>query len=345
MNKVLYDLADCAIHNRVPANFEGTVEDVEGALREEFRKLAGDYNMFRRNKYDIYELIQTQVDDILPNKIISVFGMFAEVQRFAQGTKPVFKRRLGKSRAKQFVTKVGPAGTYETFRLDSTDFTIDISAYGAAVAIDFERYLDGLETLAELYDIVVERMSDILYEEVQKCLLASWNNTGRPAANKKTVSAFDATAMVQLCNTVSAYGSPVILCAPQFAAEMSNQISFSNATPNMPTKDLDEIREIGYIGRFRGYPVVVLPQSFEDETNTKFVVNPKVAYVLPAGKEKLVKIAFEGNTIVDDYKNKGDRSMEIQTYTKVGVGMITPLNYWGIYENTGIVAEGWDNLG
>ena len=37
MNKVLYDLADCAIHNRVPANFEGTVEDVEGALREEFR--------------------------------------------------------------------------------------------------------------------------------------------------------------------------------------------------------------------------------------------------------------------------------------------------------------------
>ena len=37
--------------------------------------------------------------------------------------------------------------------------------------------------------------------------------------------------------------------------------------------------------------------------------------------------------------------MEIQTYTKVGVGMITPLNYWGIYENTGIVANGWENLG
>ena len=151
--------------------------------------------------------------------------------------------------------------------------------------------------------------------------------------------------MVALCNTISAYGSAQIICSPQFAAEMSNEIAFTPGKPNIPSRDLDEIREYGYIGRFRGYPVIVLPQSFEDETNTKFVVNPKVAYVLPAGKEKLVKIAFEGNTIVDDYKNKGDRSMEIQTYTKVGVGMITPLNYWGIYENTGIVADGWDNLG
>lgn len=118
----------------------------------------------------------------------------------------------------------------------------------------------------------------------------------------------------------------------------------STATPNIPVRDLEEIREYGYIGKFRGFNVVVLPQSFVDDTNTKFVVNPKVAYVIPAGKEKIVKIAFEGNTIVDDYKNKGDRSMEIQTYTKLGVAIVTPLNYWGIYENTGITATGWSNI-
>ena len=345
MFKVINSLADNVIHNKIPANFEGTVADVEDALRAEIRKLIPDYNAFRRYRYDVYELIQRQIDEVLPNKIIDIFGMFADIEHFAQGTKPVFKRRLGKARAKQFVTKVGPAGTYETFRLDSSNFEVEISAYGAACYVDFERYLDGLEDLMELYDIVVERMSEILFGEVQKCLLASWNNTGRPAANKKSVSSFDAEAMVALCNTISAYGSAQILCSPQFAAEMSNEIAFTPDKPNIPSRDLDDIREYGYIGRFRGYPVIVLPQSFEDETNTKFVVNPKVAYILPAGKEKLVKIAFEGNTIVDDYKNKGDRSMEIQTYTKVGVGMITPLNYWGIYENTGIVANGWENLG
>lgn len=344
MDKTLIDLAKNIVKNKIPTNFSGTVDDMENTLREEIRALACDYNAYRKNKYDIFELIQASIDEVLPNRVIDIFGMFADVQHFAEGQKPVFKRRLGKSRAKQFVTQVGLAGTYETFRLDSEDFTIGMKAYGGAVAIDFERYLDGLENLAELYDIVVERLAEIIFEEIQKCLLASWDNTGRPAANQVSVSEFDSEAMVKLCNTVSAYGAPVILCSPQFAAEMTNAIDYAKNTPNLPLSDLEDIREYGYIGRHKGTPVVVLPQSFTDDTNTQFVVNPKVAYVLPAGREKIVAIAMEGNTIVDEFKNKGDRSMEIQTYTKFGVAIKTPLNYWGIYENTGIEATGWENL-
>lgn len=211
MNEVIRNLTDSLIHNKVPTNFEGTLSDVEGALREEMRKLVGNYNLYRRNKLELFELIQSNIDAVLPNRIIDIFGMFAEVQHFAQGSKPVFKRRLGKARAKQFVTKVGPAGTYETFRLDSTDFTVDTQAYGGAVAIDFERYLDGLEDLMELYDIVVETLSDIIFGLVQDALLASWDATGRPAANLKYSNAFDAAKMVELCNTISAYGTPIII--------------------------------------------------------------------------------------------------------------------------------------
>jgi len=346
MNKTIYELQDMLIRGVVPTNFEGTVADVEDTLREEMKKLVGNYNLFRRNKLELFELIQSTIDDVLPTKIDSIFFMFAEVQQFAQGDKPRFHHKLGKARAKQFVTKVGPAATYETFRLDREWFEVETYAIGGAVRIDFERYLDGLDNLMDLYDIVVERMEEIIYEEIQKCLLASWDATGRPSANRKQTSSFDAQSMVELCNTISAYGTPLIICAPQFAAEMHNEISYKTTTanPNIPTRDIEEIREVGYIGKFHGYGIVVLPQSFTDETNSKFVVNPRVAYVIPAGKEKIVKIAFEGQTIVDDFKNKGDRSMEIQVYKKLGVGIITPLNYWGIYENTGIVADGWDAL-
>ena len=89
----------------------------------------------------------------------------------------------------------------------------------------------------------------------------------------------------------------------------------------MPNQDLVDIRENGYIGKFRGTPIVILPQSFTDETNSKYVLNPRVAYVIPAGKERIVKIAFEGDTIVDEWKNR-DRSVEIQVYRKLGVGII-----------------------
>ena len=52
------------------------------------------------------------------------------------------------------------------------------------------------------------------------------------------------------------------------------------------------------------------------------------------GKEKVVKIVFEGNTQVWDLKNP-DNSMEIHTYKKIGTAIMTYHN-WGIYQNTGI---------
>ena len=66
----------------------------------------------------------------------------------------------------------------------------------------------------------------------------------------------------------------------------------------------------GYLGNYKGHKVIVLPQSMEDETNTTKVIDPKYAWIIPSGATKPVKIAFEGDTIVDDYKNY-DRSREI----------------------------------
>jgi hypothetical protein len=98
--------------------------------------------------------------------------------------------------------------------------------------------------------------------------------------------------------------------------------------------DIDAIHNSGYINIFRGTPIVQIPQSFIDESNTKTWINPQFAYVLPAGKEKVVKIVFEGNTQVWDLKNP-DNSMEIHTYKKMGAAILTHHN-WGIYQNTSI---------
>lgn len=349
MKDNIRELMKHASYRTAPAEF--SVEDVEGVLRQEIKKLVGNYNLYRRNKLDMFELIQEAVDDILPNKVAAIMGMFAETQQFAQGDKPVFKTRLGRQRAKQFITRATPSGTYETFRLDSGSFEIGMDSYGGGVHVDFERYLDGLDSLMELYEIVIEGLSDIIYVLIQNLLLASWDTT-RPTANRKQASYFDTELMIDLVNTVSAYGSPIIFCSPQFAATMHNGMQYAvgaaivkASAPNViPEQDIQERRTQGYIGVFQGTPVVVLPQSYADEKNTNLVINPRVAYVIPAGKEKIVKIAFEGQTIVKDWENKGDNSMEIMVYKKMGAAIITPLNYWGIYENTGIAAGNWAAL-
>ena len=82
----------------------------------------------------------------------------------------------------------------------------------------------------------------------------------------------------------------------------------------------------GYLANYKGHRVVVLNQSFEDETNLVKVVDPTHAYIIPTGgNDKPVKIAFEGATIVDEYVNR-DRSREIEVYKKVGVAAVITNN-------------------
>ena len=64
------------------------------------------------------------------------------------------------------------------------------------------------------------------------------------------------------------------------------------------------------------------------ETNTTEVFGGKFAFVLPSSGYKILMVAFEGNTIVDDWTNR-DRSMEIQAYKKMGTAIVTG-NNWGL---------------
>mgnify|MGYP006936057985 CR=1 FL=1 len=60
-------------------------------------------------------------------------------------------------------------------------------------------------------------------------------------------------------------------------------------------------------------------------------MNPRYAFIISVGAEKPVKIAFEGQTIVDEYTNY-DKSREVQIYKKVGVRAIFS-NAICVYEN------------
>ena len=71
-----------------------------------------------------------------------------------------------------------------------------------------------------------------------------------------------------------------------------------------------------------------------DETNSKKVIDPGYAWIIPTGGDKPVKVAFEGDTLVDERKN-GDWSREVQVYKKVGVGAVITNNIC-VYVNSDI---------
>ena len=334
--KEIKELALHAARGTAPATF--SVENVNEALVDELKQLAGSINQFMKNRYDIYEILIETADEIVPNRVIDALGAFAEVKVVEQGQKAMFKKKVGRNRAKKFLTQVGLSGVYETFRLDSTTFEIPAHAIGGAATIDFERMLDGAESIKDVMDIMTEGLVDSVFLQVQKALRGALNATARPTVNKFSQNSFDGAEMMKLINVVRAYGqSAVIFAPPEFVAAMGPDAIVPGGTGVQGVyapQDIASIHEQGYVTMFRGTPIVQIPQSFVDENNQKTWIDPRLAYILPTGGEKVVKVVLEGDTQVNDFKNR-DNSMEIHVYKKMGAAILTHYN-WAIYENTGI---------
>ena len=298
-------------------SFQGesfSYEALNETLRKEFNEYAGSFREYKMNQNLIFSVIEEVLDDILPKKVEEAYSMFAEVKTFKQGDKPVFRRKISaRNRAKQFITRVGLAGIYEVFKLGGEEsFEVQTSAIGGAAQIGFEEFLDGRVDFAEVTAIVMEGMDELIYREIGAALTSSINQL--PTANAVITNVWNEAEFDRLLAIASAYGEPTIYCSYDFAVKM---------IPEKQWMYTDAMKETlwnnGHFTNYKGKKLIVLPNGFVDETNTTRVIDPSFCWIIPSGGDtKPVKVAFEGQTIVDEYTNY-DRSREIQVYKKVGV--------------------------
>ena len=316
-------------------NEKYSAEQTSDLLRAQMNLLAHDYRSFRENKNTIFSLIEQTIDEVLPAKVLQQYEQFADISTVPQGDKVVFVRRIteaSRMRAKQFVTQVGLAGRYETFMLDGERLEVKTSAIGSAARIGFEEFLDGRIQFSELTDVIIEAMDEYIYREIAKALATAVEEL--PAPNKVIASTFDAASMDRLLSIADAYaGAPAtIYCTYEFAATMLPAEAW--ASSNMK----DTIWGEGYLPRYKGHNIVLLPQSMEDATNAKKVIDPSNAYIINSGVEKPVKIAFEGQTAVREVSDNDDWSRDMQTYKKFGVAILTNPSIC-VYKNSSLKLE------
>ena len=304
--------------------------DLNETLRSELKELAGTYQLYRENKNVVFSLIEETINDVLPVRVLEQYGQFAEIKTFAQGDKPVFRQRVteaSRRRAKQFITKVGLAGVYEVFKLDGREYEIQTTAFGGAAQVSIEEFLDGRVDFADLIEIVMEGLDEKIYLEIEAALIGAIENLAEN--NKYSHNAFDETEMDKLVAIADSYGKSTIYCTYEFAATMV-------PTEGWMSDDMKNQKwNNGYLANYKGHNVIVLAQSYTDETNSEKVINPAYAWIIPTGNsEKPVKMAFEGTTLVDERAN-ADWSREIQVYKKLGVGALITNNIC-VYENTSL---------
>lgn len=299
--------------------------DLQETLRAEMNELAGDFNSYRRNQVLLFQLIEEAIDEVLPKMVMDRYMDFADVKTFKQGQKAIFSQKLGKNRAKKnFVTRVGLAGIYEVFKLDKTTIEVPMTAMGGAAQIGLEEFLDGHVDFSEMFNIILEGMDEFIYVEVANALKAMVANFG--IYNKYATNGFDEAKFDQLIATAEAYGPATIYCTYEFASTMVPSEGWVSENHR------NEKWQNGYIANYKGHRVVVLPQSVTEDNSQK-VIDPSWAYIFP-GDTKPVKLAFEGQTIVDEFKN-ADRSRDIHAYKKFGVATFAT-NAMVAYQNTSL---------
>ncbi len=315
--------------------------EVQDTLRAQFAELAPDYRGYRENKNTIFRIIEETLSEIVPERVKLNYEQFAEVKRYAQGDKPIFRRKTNihnRNRGKQFITRVGLAGVYEVWKLGSAQesFEVPTSAIGGAAQIGFEEFLDKRVDWAELVNILYEAIDDLVFEEIGAALSEGVNQL--PAANKVVTPGFDEVAFDALLNSAKMYGNVTIYCTNEFAVKMIPQEAW-RYTEAMK----DELYRTGRLTGYKGENVVILPNQYKTAFANEKVLDPSFCWIIPSSADqKPVKVAFEGDLYTNEFENY-DWSHDIHIYEKVGVVCMMD-NAIHVYKDTSLSQNGPFNL-
>lgn len=315
--KEAFSLAVDAYYGKSSSEKYSAEERAEG-----LRQYLGDLNKdYRNNKNEIFQIIEDTADQILPTKVNEIVRNFGEFKDFPDNTQVKFKVKNGKIKA----VEVALGGGVERYRIDKGWFTLKTEAIQCKVYEEYERVIGGQVDWSELINMVVDAIMESILKKVYQALISVYTKV--PAVNAHTSADLDKAELDKIINVVKAYGNPVLMGTPRAVASMTLDTYASEL-------DKIDIRNKGYLGMYKGCPVVEIPNSFEDESNTVKVFDDQYLFVIPAGAEKVVKVAMEGGLKTRE-TNGADWTVNFESYQKVGVSVLA-VNNIGVYKITNL---------
>jgi len=310
--------------------------DTESATRNALIEFYGLKDLspreIRIHKDEMFALIEEVLDIELPRALQERVGQFAEVKNFARDDEVMFKiNKKGKRRAWLTIKKGSRGGIYQAARLDNAYMAMETWVETVGVFVTLEEIILGKESLVDLMNNILDGFVERMYVQVIEALQTAGSYS--PAANATTASGFVQASIDPIIRIIAAYGSPMILGFRSVVDKINNIIAApAYSTATAPNSDLDEIKAQGYVGKYKGTPVVVLPNYITNEvTNATWLLDESFLFILP-GDVKPIKVALKGDFyITEDVHPTG--SKEQNGHKQVGVSLLLSNNI-GLYEDT-----------
>lgn len=332
MNKELTMGLIAALENKPSASF--SAEEVNEAAVKAIMAECGLTEQstsrdFRAVEDHAFALIEEAIDEVLPTKIASTLGEFAEVRQFARDAEVVFNiEKIGQNRAKLTIAKGARGGIYRAAKLDNKWFSPATSVKTVAVYVTLEEIILGSVSLAELYNNILEGFEEIIYKEVFNALAAGESavGAGYNAQTETTTKAALATTIDKVMPRVKAYGVPTIFGSYAALSNIYNPLANPAVAAGYPNaEDSLDVRKYGFVQLYKGVRCVELPNYVTGADDKHWFYDQNKVFVIPSGM-KPVKVALKGDLVlVRNTQATGSEKWEANKM--IGVGLAMANNY------------------
>lgn len=300
--------------------FRNAILDLVGAKPQD----SGFVYKWEQNKYKVFNLISETVTTILPVTIDEELNGFAEIKNANWGDQLIFE--VTDPRLFEVGMVSDGNANIRAQRLDNGKLSLLPQNRSIKIYEEFYRWASGRIDWAVMVDRVSRSFLNQIKIDIYNKIYNSYSNLG---ATYGVTGAFDDTTFVSLAQHIEAGTGglkPMVFGTKLALSKVFNgQYYYSGSMT-------DQRNAKGFLPNYLGYDLVEIEQAHSPNTDT-FAIDNNFLLLVPAGVNKLVKIGFEGETIVREAsaQDNVDMSMEYTFIQKYDIGVLSAGKY-GIYK-------------
>lgn len=283
------------------------------------------YTAFKKNKYDVYAIIDVAVDAVLPVILRNQFDSLANFHNIAIGDELSFQNKDNSL----FRVALIAAGTKDQRRQNQLggSYKVETDWYAAATYVEFEQFLSGQVDWNDYVNKVAESFANFIGERIYDTIASSYDGI-RSSHRHIGAGTVDLEKLVDLARHVkTASGGKTVTVYGTVAGLSQVAPEVSMLSDGMK----DTLNKTGYLGTIRGLNLVAFPDAYRAGTE-EFIVDDNALLLIPSA-EKIVDVVLEGDTLTSDGESGDNTGMQLDfnTRKRLGIG-VRQASIYGMYK-------------
>jgi hypothetical protein len=323
MSKAIIDLSNDILNdNFTKYSKQDTNEMLRVALNELCGSADGKFNpkKYRKNKDEIFEIIEEVVDTRLEEGIKDQFDQFVDYRSTAFGDKLSFK-----SESDELFEVAKIAGGTNNLRRQAIgsgeSYQIDTDWEGVKIYEELERFLAGYVDWVKLIDKVERSFQVKIAEKIFLTIKLAYNAVEAPYKHAGPWSMVEFNKIVDHVEAATGL-TPMVI---------GTRSAIRKVVPEYISEQMKgERNNKGYFQTIDGITFGIIPQAHKIGTD-EFAIEDFLL-ILPNGDEKIVKFVMEGAALIKEVNDQtnADDTQEYVLRKKYGVAVERSAKF-GVY--------------